>query len=740
MNFYSQDELERLDVAGLPEPKTKEELDEIMRLFHEAVNEEDVVCCVCDQFLRITDSKLVSPNFLPPAFFQKLKKPTGKDGDASILHDRLLEQYNVSELFPNDGVRFQNLLLSSRGIEKHRLSCATSNSQCNCEPFLRICRKRCFDCLAGGALPKYAIANGNWFGQLPHHLQEMTLGTRSLLRPVHNSGHLVAYSSKNHAGGTSITGHIYSNKLDTPLIRMKIPLNPSEVPVRVIVVSPFSKDDTIVHQAKIAAMKKNYIINPEAIEETLNFWKEVGNKVMEKVEFSQENCDSLPKNEVSPAMFSMKENENEELETTGEDSSSEDDVEEDRRTTTGGSSLLRTHEETEEVVLTAATVTIGVHSTEESNVHEKVVESLSGRKVITPSDTKSDVYVARPENTFISDSNPDYIEMHFPDLLPFGRGGTGEKRRIKISRKALLSYMLNLSTRQFQEVDFVLPMYDMVTRQQVSTMGFVRSKIPSYVKNSEGNLASRAEAFGRVSMEDMKKVIEHKVNCAQTSKKGGVLPPPPTSLDGVAAEFFNDITIATKYNQHSLAAAAENRGGVYAAHNSLGKAHIWFTFCPDDTQSFRILWYALGPAQSAIYKDQIPDGVIRFETLANRPAAGALNFERCLNIAIEFLIGWDCKSGAPLKNRGVWGTPSGHLRIVEEQFRLTLHSHHLIWLHGHQNLEHQLKAAQKISANRSTTTVNGKKKFFKNIEFLKFLIKIFVLRLFNPFTFHDVTF
>ena len=73
------------------------------------------------------------------------------------------------------------------------------------------------------------------------------------------------------------------------------------------------------------------------------------------------------------------------------------------------------------------------------------------------------------------------------------------------------------------------------------------------------------------------------------------------------------------------------------------------------------------------------------------------DFERILKIAVEYVIGWDSAAGAPLKNRGVWGTPRGHLRIVEEQFRLTLHSHHLIWLHGHQNLEKQLKAAQQLS-------------------------------------------
>ena len=695
--MYTPEELEQLDLAGLPEPKTKEQLDEIMRLFHAAVHEPDVVCCVCDQFLRISESELVSPSCLPTAFFEQLQPPTGKNGDADVLHPQLLHQYDVSQFFPNERNRFSNLLLSSRGIEEHRITCTPDGiSECDCQPFLRMCKKTCFDCLKRNALPKLAIANGNWFGQLPEQLRNMTLGTRSLLRPVHNSGHLVAYSSKNYIGGTSITGHIYSNRLDTPLVRMSLPLQPSEVPVRVVVVSPFSKDETIIQKAKIAAMKKNYIINPQAIEQTLKFWKEVDNKVMAEIEFSNANLDQLPINNVSPDMFIMTDKDNEETDTELDESSQEDT--EEKEHTSGGTSLLRNNKEVEEIVITAATVTIGGDSPGESNVHGKVVEALSGNKVLSPSDTNSEIYVVRPENTFVSDSNPNYIEIHFPDLLPFGRGGTGETRRIKISRKALLAYMLNLSTRQFQEVDFVLPMYDMVTRQQVSTIGFVRSKIPSHRRGSDGSLSTKAEAFGQVSLEDMKKVCEHKINCAKIASKGGTLPPPPVSLDGVAAEFFNDITVATKQNQHSMAAAAENRGGVYAAHNSLGKAHIWFTFCPDDTKSFKILWYALGPDQSAIYKDQIPDGTIRFETLANHPVAGALNFERCLKLAIEYLIGWDRAANAPLKNRGVFGTPSGYLHIVEEQFRLTLHSHHLIWLHGHQQIESQLKAAQQLSS------------------------------------------
>ena len=447
-------------------------------------------------------------------------------------------------------------------------------------------------------------------------------------------------------------------------------------------------------------MQKNYVVNREQVLGTLESFKQFGNKVMESFAFNKEVCDNLPTNEISPTMFAMAEVDDPLEAETSEQSEAASDSEEANEineTTTGGTSLLRTTEEMENIIFTSATVTIGGETQQDPNVHEKVVKALSANSVLTPTETSSQMHVVRPDTTFVSDSDTNYLEIHYPDLLPFGRGGFAEKRRIKISRKAMLAYMLNLSTRQFQEVDFVLPMYDMVTSQQVSTIGFVRSKIPSYNRNPDGSQSTKAEAFGKISTEDMKQVCDHKIKCAKAASIGASLPPAPSSISGVAAEFFNDVTTATKKNQHSLAASAAYRGNVYAAHNSLEKAQIWFTFCPDDTTSFKIMWYALAPGQSSIYKDSIPDGTIRYETLANHPVAGALNFERCLEIAIEYIIGWDTAAGAPLKNRGVWGTPSGHLRIVEKQFRLTLHSHHLIWLHGHQDIEQQLKNAQKLS-------------------------------------------
>lgn len=148
--------------------------------------------------------------------------------------------------------------------------------------------------------------------------------------------------------------------------------------------------------------------------------------------------------------------------------------------------------------------------------------------------------------------------------------------------------------------------------------------------------------------------------------------------------------------QHSQAAAASFRQQVYAAHNSNGKAQIWFTFSPDDAQSFKIVWYALGPHEATTWEKQTPSGEFRFGLLARHPVAAALHFERILKIVVQRVIGWDMRTRKPFKSGGLFGIAKAWLRIVEEQSRLTLYAHFLIWLYGHCNFENQILNLKKL--------------------------------------------
>lgn len=371
-----------------------------------------------------------------------------------------------------------------------------------------------------------------------------------------------------------------------------------------------------------------------------------------------------------------------------------------------GSSLLRSREEDENVFPLSSTITVGATQTTDVNIHEmasNLLQSNSGASLslrtavasdgtVQASADEANTFVVRPSTVFASESDEDYLEKHYPDLFPFGRGGFGEKRKYRISRKAYLSYLLNLSTCQFQHVDFLLPLYDMTTRQEVASKAFIRSKLPSRENSSEGAV-SKGELFGRISTRALKKVGEFQKACAEAAARGVRLPLAPSDVDGVSLEFFNSINISNQPMQHSQAAAMRNRQDVYAAHNILGPAQIWFTVSPDDTKTLKIVYYALGPEKSLAHERITPSEEFRFNLLADCPVAAAHNFENILDDIVEHIVGWCKKTGQTKKLGGLFGICKAYLRVIEEQSRLTLHAHFLIWIYGHVNLKEQLQEA-----------------------------------------------
>ncbi len=83
-----------------------------------------------------------------------------------------------------------------------------------------------------------------------------------------------------HKGiGTRLTGHVYSNKLNTTLIRKTVPILASNVPMRVVIVFPNASDKNAFSKAKIARME-NFIIESSKSDEALRYFKFVGSKLM----------------------------------------------------------------------------------------------------------------------------------------------------------------------------------------------------------------------------------------------------------------------------------------------------------------------------------------------------------------------------------------------------------------------------------------------------------------------------
>jgi hypothetical protein len=129
----------------------------------------------------------------------------------------------------------------------------------------------------------------------------------------------------------------------------------------------------------------------------------------------------------------------------------------------------------------------------------------------------TNTFIVRPAQQFVSASDPDYLETRYPDLLPFGQAGFSVERKISISKKVLIAYFTNLSTMQFQQPDFVLPVSDMIVRNSSYNMTLVHANFPSREINAEGNVIPRAEAFSQIPLEDLKKLADYQSGKNQTA-------------------------------------------------------------------------------------------------------------------------------------------------------------------------------------------------------------------------------
>ena len=120
----------------------------------------------------------------------------------------------------------------------------------------------------------------------------MTYGTRSLLRPIQSFGRLTSYF-----------GSKYSVISIQNILRSRTPIFPSDAPTKVLVLSLFASDQSAAPSTKMAAARKEFIIQPSIIKDILAFWKLVDNKVMAHIELDVAELETLPKNDVSRVIY-----------------------------------------------------------------------------------------------------------------------------------------------------------------------------------------------------------------------------------------------------------------------------------------------------------------------------------------------------------------------------------------------------------------------------------------------------
>ena len=107
---------------------------------------------------------------------------------------------------------------------------------------------------------------------------------------------------------------------------------------------------------------------------------------------------------------------------------------------------------------------------------------------------------------------------------------------------------------------------------------------------------------------------------------------------------------------------------------SFAGAPSWFiTFAPADNKHPICLYYADTKVE---FNPQLRDENERFRLIAQNPVAGARFFHYICEMFIKHVL------GVGEKHPGIYGNTNAYYGTVEQQGRLTLHMHMLLWIKG----------------------------------------------------------
>ena len=331
---------------------------------------------------------------------------------------------------------------------------------------------------------------------------------------------------------------------------------------------------------------------------------------------------------------------------------------------TGGSSLLL---ETDPSVMHMVT-TIHVQEAVTGNRHDEAASALSGD------------YTVRSSSKFSDMREPDWLELAFPQLFPFGRGGFGERRQVPVSRERMLQHYLMLSSRSFLGWEYALHAYSMLVQKQLSTRAYVQARF-----TRAGGTECRADAFCKLSAEEAVMAAAYQEACSTAAKRNKPLPQAPASLSADAKDLISSISIVSKAAMHTAEFAMFSRVRNHGMHHTFSKPTWWVTLTVDDVCNFMVWNLALGQNP-----DEVPPKAQRFEILSDYPGAAALHFKRVMDVVVRHVLGWDSLRKAPFKAGGIFGILRAYTYCVEEQSRLSLHAHILAWMLGHRDFFYRL--------------------------------------------------
>ena len=492
------------------------------------------------------------------------------------------------------------------------------------------CKHVCHECvsfLEKKKMPPMALANGLWVGDVPKELSDLSFVERLLVSRV-RSNRCIVHVLK---GGWKMRANAIM--FPTPVPKLCNILPPPVEELDEVVAFMF----TGVAQPTAEDMKRTPMLARRRYISAALEWLKINHSDYADVQISQENLKLYPE-EGPPVTIDYRSsvvNKHKEA-TSVFDMEDEDGVHEGK----------------------CPFVVHGITGENYSTLSKDATRALALQHLIKDHNILFVGHGTKPESMF---NNSQLFPSMMPWLFPYGLGGIGNSKIIgpmsSISQK---KYLLMHHDKRFQtDPGFPLIAFNQEQIQESSSAGFVTAEKPYFAEVAKRLLTLDKSVLDNITNRMMK----------------GERVKPETNAEIACFRVLSDIDTVGGRVKGSLTSKKYMRNNVWSLISYAGAPSWFITLSPADINHPICIYFA---DKNITFKPELyfknADNAYRLVT--SNPVAAARFFHMMCENFIKHVLGFG------KKHAGLYGETKAYYGTVEQQGRLTLHLHMLIWIKG----------------------------------------------------------
>ena len=485
----------------------------------------------------------------------------------------------------------------------------------------------CVKTLRSGKCPPLSLANGGWLGEVPSCLQDLSFAEKLMVSRMYHNKFVVRVG----CGQVKLKGNVilFTKPMQKVYTVLPPPKDELQEVLAVVFFGPTQPTPDDYKRIPLLVRHKKVI---DALS-----WLKLNHRGYEDLSISFENLSQYKEDE-PPVVVEWRWSTSGTLQPEGLSKHSQDAKEEDG--------------------VTEGKCPFIVHGLTSDRLAGKTTEQLKGLAINHMENNGFALgigHAAEPESIF---NNPDLYPLAFPWLFPYGLGGVKNDKQVHVSEATRIKHLLMYHDKRFQlDPTFILMAFN---HQQIKS-----SSLGGHLLAKHKSFPQVVERLEQIDMDAMK-------NLTERIKNDGFAHP-ENDDETQCYRLLNDLDFVGSKVSGSVTQKKYMRNEIWSMISYLGAPSWFITFSPVDVKHPLSIYYAstdevFEPDLSLFSSDKA------YSLICENPVAGARFFNFIVKAFIKHVLGMETG------HDGLFGKTSGYYGTVEQQGRLTLHLHALLWL------------------------------------------------------------